>query len=151
MRYPIGILMGRPLLYHHIKKCPVCRREYSYEHLNTLVPPHGNYAYDIIIEVGLARFRYHRQNKEIQKEIQNRYRLTLPESSITDIANLFIDYFTAVHYAKTNTIRQMLNEQGGYVGHFDGTCEVGTDILFTAIDEISGIVLLTRSNVYGKC
>ena len=31
-RYPVGILLGRPELRHHIKKCPVCRREYPYEH-----------------------------------------------------------------------------------------------------------------------
>lgn len=142
-RYPVGILLGQPLLRHHIKRCPVCKREYPYEKINVLVPPHSNYAYDIIVEVGFERFRRHRQNKEIRKDIQNRYGLTLPESSINDLANRFLDYLAAVHYANVQDIRQMLNGNGGYVGHFDGTCEVGTDILFTAIDEISGIVLLT--------
>jgi hypothetical protein len=123
-------------LRHHIKKCPGCRKEYPYEQLNSLVPPYGNYIYDIIVEVGLKRFRYHCQNKEIQKEIQNRYHLLLPESSINEIADQFLDYLAAVHYAKAQAIRQLLNDHGGYVGHFDGTCEVGTDILFTAIDEI---------------
>jgi hypothetical protein len=66
-RYPVGILLGQPLLKHYIKKCPVCKREYPYEELDALVPPHGNYCYDIIIEVGMARFRNHCQNKEIQK------------------------------------------------------------------------------------
>jgi len=142
-RYPIGILLGQPQLCHHIKKCPVCKQEYPYEQLHALVPPHGNYVYDIMIEVGLERFRHHRQNQEIQKYIKNRFHLFLPESSINVIADYFLDYFAAVHYAKAKAIRQMLNEQGGYIGHFDGTCEGGTDILFTAIDEISGIVLLT--------
>lgn len=72
-RYPVGILLGRPFLRHHIKKCPACRQEYPYEEINALVPRHGNYAYDIIIEVGLERFQHHRQNKEIQQEIQNLY------------------------------------------------------------------------------
>lgn len=142
-RYPVGILLGQPLLQHHIKKCPLCKREYPYEELNVLVPPYSNYADDIIIEVGNLRFRNHRQNKEIQKEIQNRYHLFLPESSINVLAHRFLDYFAAVHYARINDIRQMIDEGGGYVAHFDGTCEAGTDILFTAIDEISGFVLLT--------
>ena len=142
-RYPVGILLGQPLLRHHIKKCPGCKKEYPYEQLNSLVPPYGNYIYDIIVEVGLKRFRHHCQNKEIQKEIQNRYHLFLPESSINEIADQFLDYLAAVHYAKAKSIRQLINDHGGYVGHFDGTCEVGTDIIFTAIDEISGIVLLT--------
>ena len=142
-RYPVGILLGQPLLQHHIKKCPVCKREYPYEGLSALVPPYGNYAYDIIIEVGNLRFRNHRQNKEIQKEIQNRYHLFLSESSINVLAYRFLDYFAAVHYARIYDIRQMINASQGYVAHFDGTCEAGTDILFTAIDEISGFVLLT--------
>ena len=143
VRYPVGILLGEPILRHHIKKCPVCGREYQYEQLNDLVPPHGNYAYDIMIEVGRDRFQHHRQNQEIKKDIQNRYGLILPESSINDLANRFLDYLAAVHYANAPAIRQIINDNGGYVGHFDGTCEAGTDILFTAIDEISGIVLLT--------
>ena len=67
----------------------------------------------------------------------------MPESSINDLANCFLDYLAAVHYANAAVIRQMFSDNGGYVAHFDGTCEVGTDILFTAIDEISAIVVLT--------
>jgi hypothetical protein len=142
-RYPVGILLGHPVLRHHIKKCPVCKREYPYEKINALVPRHSNYTYDILVEVGLQRFQRHRQNNEIQKDIRNRYGFALPESSINDLANRFLDYLAAVHYDNAAVIRQMFADNGGYVGHFDGTCEVGTDILFTAIDEISGIVLLT--------
>ena len=142
-RYPVGILLGQPVLKHQIKKCPICKREYRYEKINALVPRHSNYAYDIIVEVGLQRFQRHRQNNEIKKHIQNSYGLALPESTINDLANRFLDYLAAVHYANAAVIRQMLADNGGYVAHFDGTCEVGTDILFTAIDEISGIVLLT--------
>jgi hypothetical protein len=142
-RYPVGILLGHPVLRHHIKRCPVCSREYSYEELNALVAAHGNYAYDIMVEVGLKRFQRHRQNKEIQKDIEESYGLALAESSINDLSNRFLDYLAAVHYGNAQAIWQIFSGNGGYVGHFDGTCEVGTDILFTAIDEISGIVLLT--------
>ena len=64
-RYPVGILLGHPVLNHHIKKCPVCKREYPYEKINALVPRHSNYAYDILVEVGLQRFQRYRQNNEI--------------------------------------------------------------------------------------
>ena len=142
-RYPVGISLGHPALRHHIKKCPVCKREYHYEKINALVPRHSNYAYDILVEIGLQRFQRHRQNNEIQKDIQSCYGLALPESSINDLANRFLDYLAAVHYGNAAVIRQMFNDNGGYVAHFDGTCELGTDVLFAAIDEISGIVLLT--------
>ena len=62
-RYPIGAILGRPFLRHHVKKCPAYGQEYPYEKINTLVPRHGNYTYDIIIEVGLERFQHHRRNK----------------------------------------------------------------------------------------
>ena len=140
---PVGITMGKPRLRHHIKKCPACKKEYPYEQIDTLVPRYGNYAYDVIIKVGLARYRRFYQNKEIQEHIQNHYSLLLPESSINDLANHFLDYLAAVHYASIGNIRQLLDDNGGYACHVDGTCEAGTDIIFTAIDEISCIVLLT--------
>jgi hypothetical protein len=128
---------------HHIKKCPLCKREYPCEYLHHLIPPHGNYAYDIIIYVGAARFRHHRQNHEIQKQLQHRFKLLIPESTINALTHQFLDYFSAVHYAKGNDIAQLIKKNGGYVGHFDGTCDAGTEVLFSVIDEISRIVLLT--------
>ena len=143
LRYPRGILLGEPILKHHIKKCPRCKREYPFEQLHQLIPPHGNYAYDIIIYVGVERFRHYRQNLEIQDQILNRFKLHIPPSTINALAHQFIDYFSAVHYAKANDIAMLIRKNGGYVAHFDGTCEAGTEVLFSVIDEISQIVLLT--------
>jgi hypothetical protein len=128
---------------HQIKKCPRCKREYPFEQLHQLIPPHGNYAYDIIIYVGIERFRHHCQNLEIQQQLLHRFKLRLPESTINSLAHKFLDYFSAVHYAKANDIALLIKKNGGYVAHFDGTCEAGTDVLFSVIDEISQIVLLT--------
>ena len=143
LRYPRGILLGEPIVKHQIKKCPRCRREYPFEQLHQLIPPHGNYAYDIIIYVGMARFRHHRQNHEIQEQLQNRFKLFIPKSTINALTHQFLDYFSAVHYAKGNDIAQLIKKNGGYVAHFDGTCDAGTEVLFSVIDEISRIVLLT--------
>ena len=86
IRYPVGILLGEPILRHHIKKCPVCGREYPYEQLNDLVPPHGNYVYDIMIEVGRDRFQHHRQNQETVCSLN-----LLPHSN--RIPNLILSFF----------------------------------------------------------
>lgn len=145
LRYPRGILLGEPIVKHQIKKCLRCNREYPFEQLHQLIPPHGNYAYDIITYVGLERFRQHRQNLEIEQQLLHRFKLRLPESTstINSLTHKFLDYFSAVHYAKANDIAQLIKNNGGYVAHFDGTCEAGTDVLFSVIDEISQIVLLT--------
>ena len=142
-RYPVGILLGMPVLHHHIKQCLNCGKYYPFDKVNEFLPPHSNYGYDIIIEVGLARFANHRQDQEIYRNIQERYSLCLSQNSINELADSFLDYFAAVHYTKADAIDQRLRKQGGYVAHFDGTCEADTDILFTIIDEISGIVLIT--------
>ncbi len=142
-RHPIGIMLGQSIVKHQIKKCPLCKQEYPFEQLHHLIPPHGNYAYDIIIYVGVQRFRHHRQNLEIQQQLLHRFKLAIPESTINELAHKFIDYFSALHYAKVNDIAQFIQSNGGYVAHFDGTCEAGTSVLFSGIDEISGIVLLT--------
>jgi hypothetical protein len=143
LRYPRGILLGEPILKHRIKKCPRCKREYPFEQLHQLIPPHGNYAYDIITYVGVERFLHYRQDLEIQDQILNRFKLHIPPSTINALAHQFIDYFSAVHYAKADDIAMLIRKNGGYVAHFDGTCEAGTDVLFSVIDEISQIVLLT--------
>ena len=160
-RHPVGISIGCPSLRKLIKRCPQCGREYSDEQFSEFVPPNGNYCYDVIVEVGLGRFRNNLQNREIQKDILDLYGLFLSESTIGDLAHRFLDYLAAVHHQKADNIRQMLDEQGGYVAHMDGTCEVGTDILFTVIDEISGVVLLADrmstenvddlENLFNKC
>ena len=67
----------------------------------------------------------------------------IPESTINALTHQFLDYFSAVHYAKGNDIAQLIKKNGGYVAHFDGTCDAGTEVLFSVIDEISRIVLLT--------
>ena len=140
-RHPIGILLGKPRLRHHIKQCSICKKVYPFESINRLVPPHGNFSYDIIVEVGLARFLKNKQNKEIQEDLSHRYQIILSSSTISELTNRFLDYFGAIHYANTDSILREIKERGGYVLYLDGTCEAGTDIIFAAVDGISKWVL----------
>jgi len=149
---PVSIVLGRALVIHHIKHCHRCARDYPYEHLHELIPPASNYSYDIIVEVGIARYMRHMQNKEIQQHLQNRFRLFVSASTINHLARRFLDYLSAVHYANTPRIRDLVKNSGGYILHIDGTCEPGTDFLFVAMDGIAHIVLATSKmsteNVY---
>lgn len=107
------------------------------------VPPHGNYAFDVMVEVGLSRLRDHRQDEEIQKDLKLRFGLDLPASSVGHLANSFLDGLAAIHQAAAPLLRQRLQQDGGYALHVDGTCEAGTDVLFTAVAEPRGWTLET--------
>ena len=72
------------------------------------MPPQGNYAFDLIVEVGLARFRQHRQNGEIQAELRTRYGLRLPFSTINELAHTFLDCLAATHQARVPQLRKRL-------------------------------------------
>jgi hypothetical protein len=144
VRYPVGILLGQPCLTHKIKRCPSCKTIYPFEHILKFIPPHGKYTFDIITEVGLGRYRYQKQNEEIQEEIYTFHKIFLPLSTISDIANLFLDYFAATHYANHEAICNIIRKNGGSIFHADGTCEAGTKVLFTIIDGITKLVLISR-------
>ncbi|MDC0935080.1 hypothetical protein OAS39_02255 [Pirellulales bacterium] len=105
------------------------------------VPPRSNYAYDLIVEVGLARFRDHRQDREIEQQLQAHWGLSLPSSSLGQLAHSFLDGLAALHQAHIPALREYMAQRGGYALHLDGTCEPGTDVLFTALAEPFGWTL----------
>ncbi len=131
--YPIGLLLGQPRVCLVQKQCPVCRRIYRAEAYPELVPPHGNHAFDLIVEVGLASFLRHRQNREIQQELDAHWGLRLSCSTISELAQSFLDYLAATHQAHIRELREFLQKDGGYTLHVDGTCEAGTEIVFNAV------------------
>lgn len=133
VRYPIGLVLGQPRVRLVQEQCPSCHRTYRAEAYPELVPPHGNYAFDLIVQVGLASFLDHRQNGEIQQELDLRWGLRLSCSTISELAQSFLDYLAATHQAHIRELRECLHNDGGYSLHVDGTCEAGTDIVFNAV------------------
>ena len=89
--------------------------------------------YDLLVEVGCARFAHHRQDAEIHSDLQRRWALSLPVSSIGLLCHSFLDGLAALHQAHAATLRRRLAEDGGYAMPVDGTCEPGTEVLFAAL------------------
>ena len=140
-RYPIGLAIGEPELVHRIKQCPNCKTIFRSDEISQFVPAGCCYAFDVISEVGLGRYRDYRQNREIQEDLARRFRLKIPSSTINNLAGYFIDFLAAVHYSAAGEIRILINKFGGYILHADGTCEVGTDTIFAMIDGKTTLVL----------
>ena len=143
LRQPLGILLGEPLLRHHIKRCPRCKRIYRYERIDMLVPPGANYAYDVVVEVGLGRFLRCRQNKRIVRLFAQEHEQKLPPGDIHHLAHAFLDGLAAVHEESCEAIATLIRRNGGWVCHLDGTCEAGSEVLFTVIDGLTGLRLDT--------
>ena len=139
--HPVGLMLGRPRVRLIDQQCTRCGQADSHEVYHQEVPPGGNYAYDLMVEVGLSRFRDHRQDAEIQNDLHGRWGLWLPVSSIGTLAHSFLDGLGAVHQAQAPALRRRLAEDGGYALHVDGTCEAGTDVLFAALAGPRGWVL----------
>jgi len=106
------------------------------------VPPHGNYAYDLVVEVGLAWFRNHLQAHEIQDRLESRFGLHVPLTTVGHLSDRFLKGFAAVHEAFASELKDWFRRQrGGYVLHLDGTCEAGTSVVFVAVDGESQLTL----------
>jgi len=138
---PVGLMIGRPRVRVIHQQCTVCGAADPLEVYHQIVPPAGNYAYDLIVEAGLARFRDYRQDEEIRSHLQQRWGLSLPLSAIGLLAHSFLDGLAAVHQAHAAALARRLAEDGGYSMHVDGTCEAGTEVLFAAIAEPRGWTL----------
>ena len=128
--YPLGLMLGRPRVRLIHKQCSMCHKADSLEAYYQSVPPGGNYAYDLIVDVGLARTRDHRQDAEIQRDLQQRWGWSPPASSIVQLAHSFLDGLAAIHRVHMPALRERLAEDGGYALHLDGTCEPGTEVTF---------------------
>lgn len=115
------------------KGCSHCDWTDSFDGYRQLVPPGGNYAFDLMVEVGLARLRDLRQDSEIQDQLQQRWGITLPSSAIGLLTDSFLDGLAAAHQAHLPALRHQLEQDGGFALHLDGTCEPGTDVLFAAL------------------
>lgn len=138
---PVGLMLGQPRVHLIQQQCTVCGQADPLEVYDRLVPRAGNYAYDLIVEVGLARLRDYRQDEEIRSHLVQRWGLSLPLSAIGLLAHSFLDGLAAVHQAHAPALARRLAEEGGYCMHVDGTCEAGTEVLFAALAEPRGWTL----------
>jgi hypothetical protein len=110
------------------------------DELSRLVTPHQRYAYDLIVQVGLARYLRGKQREEIRAELYQECGFTLSDGSISNLCDRFLVYFEALHLARAPELRRAMQE--GYPLHLDATCEYGKGGLFVCMDGWRGWVLM---------
>jgi len=122
-----------------------CRSDKSHpimisERFYQLVPPGQGYGFDLIVQVGLARYLRNLQREEIRSELLDEHGITLSDGTVSNLCDRFLSYLEALHRTRTSALRLAM-EGSGYPLHIDATCEYGKGGLFICLDGWRGWVL----------
>jgi hypothetical protein len=109
------------------------------EKLSGLVPPRQGYGYDLIVQVGLARYLRNLQREEIRTELLAEQGIVVSDGSITNLCDRFLLLLEGLHRRRAPALRAAMN--GGYPLHIDATSEHGKGGLFLCLDGRRGWVL----------
>lgn len=133
-------MMGPFIARETVAQCASCSRTFHSDTLLQLVASRCNVAYDVLVFVGQALFRRHRNAQEVRAELIAR-NVRLSTSEIEYLGRKFVTYLALAHRRATPRIRQAMELAGGYVLHLDATHEGEAPALMTGIDSLSKIVL----------
>ena len=133
-------MIGPFIACETVAQCAVCSRTFHSETLLRLVAGCCNVAYDVLVFVGQALFRRHRNAHEVRAELIAR-NVRLSTSEIDYLGRKFITYLALAHKMATPRIRQAMAMAGGYILHIDAMHEGDAPALMTGMDGLSEIVL----------
>ncbi|RLA00347.1 MAG: hypothetical protein DRQ47_09645, partial [Gammaproteobacteria bacterium] len=122
----------------------VCRVDRSHpvvasERLAHLVPRGQGYGYDLIVQVGLARYLRNLQREEIRADLLRENGIVVSEGTISNLCDRFLKLLERLHHDRVPALRAGMG--GGYPLHIDATSEHGKGGLFLCLDGWRGWVL----------
>lgn len=139
-RKRIFTLLGPFIAHETVAQCGLCSRTFSSDTLLRLVGARCNVAFDVLVFVGEALFRRHRNAREVRGElIERNVRLSISE--IEYLGRKFILCLALAHRRATPRIRQAMEISGGYILHLDAMHEGEAPTLMSGIDSLSKFVL----------
>jgi hypothetical protein len=112
------------------------------EALARIVRPRQRYAYDLVVQVGLARYHRNKRRDEICAELYEQCRVKLSEASVSNVCDRFLHYVEALHLARAPCLRAAIQNDGGYPLHLDGTSDRGKGGLAVCMDGFRDWVLV---------
>lgn len=115
---------------------------YRSEELSRLVAPGARFGYDVMVHVGRATFQRYRTAEEIVAELGPR-NVPISPSEVRVQARRFVLYLAEAHGESQEALKALLKKQGGYILHLDSTCDGASSHLFSALDGLSDLVLLS--------
>jgi hypothetical protein len=93
-----------------------------------------------MVFVGKALFLRHRRAQEIIEELRCR-QVRISSSEVEYLARKFVVYLALAHRQSAPDLQKVMQTQGGYILHLDGTGEGGGPMLMSSLDALSEIVL----------
>lgn len=121
-----------------------CRSDRSHpvmvsERLTRLAPAGQGYGYDLIVQVGLARYLRNLQREEIRAELLREQGIVISDGTVSHLCDHFLTALEALHLKRTPVLCAAM--EGGYPLHIDATSESGKGGLFICMDGWHGWVL----------
>ena len=116
-----------------------CRTSVRSQRLRELVAPGQHWGYDLIVWVGLSRYRTGRQRDEIRQTLLVDHGIRLSAGTVSALCDRFLAHLECLHFAHIPDLRAA--QEGGYPLHIDATCERGRGGLFVCVDGWRGWVL----------
>ncbi len=113
---------------------------YRPEKINSLVPKHSNFGYDVMVHIGRELFSRHCTIDNIKQTLADK-NIFISASQISYLAAKYVVYLSLAHKQITGKIKAEMQKNGGYILHIDGTCDGDSPHLMSALDQISGFVL----------
>ena len=105
-----------------------------------LAKANHRFSYELEAKVGILRYMQHKQLCEIRKMLVGEGKI-MSESSISRYSREFVDDIEKLHALHLLKFRGIFAERGGYLMHFDSTCEKGSGSLFHVIEGMSKLIL----------
>ena len=118
---------------------PVARSEA----LARVVRPRQRYAYDLIVHVGLARYRRNKRREQIRAELGEQRCIELSDASVSVLCDRFLSYLEALHLLRAPELRAAMQPYG-YPMHLDATNDRGRGGLLVTMDGFRGWVLMSK-------
>jgi len=134
------LAIGEFLAHETVSYCPRCATTYHSSELQSLIPEHCNFGYDVIVFVGQSLFLRSRNYQEILLELKQK-NIRISESEIAFLAKKFVVYLGVLHRTVRRKTRKHMRINGGYILHLDGTCDGASPHLISVLDGITEIVL----------
>jgi hypothetical protein len=133
-------MIGPVIARETVTQCAACLRAFHSHTLLRMVASHCNVAYDVLVFVGQALFRRHRNSEEVRVELMAR-NVRLSISEIDYLGRKFVTLLALAHRRATPRIRQAMERAGAYILHLDAMHEGDAPALMTGMDSLSEIVL----------